>query len=150
MNAANLLYLTGVPGTACLLIPKKEDSTVHVYSVNYEQAKAEAKAPKVEMVKRGEDLMAKVAGQIKAFKIKKLAADIGLTRLWLVGNKVRDLDEAAFLQRETPGLPILGFLSADMAVQEADRLGIAVYDHVAALKTSAQNMALALAAQITE
>ena len=75
MNSANLLYLTGVPGTACLLIPKKEDSTVHVYSVNYEQAKAEAKAPKVEMVKRGEDLMAKVAGQIKAFKIKKLAAD---------------------------------------------------------------------------
>ena len=85
-----------------------------------------------------------------AAQIKKLAADIGLTRLWLVGNKVRDLDEAAFLQRETPGLPILGFLSADMAVQEADRLGIAVYDHVEALKISAQNMALALAAQITE
>ena len=75
MNASNLLYLTGVPGTACLLIPKKGNSTLHVYSVNYEQAKAEAKTPKVEMVKRGEDMMAKVVGQTKAFKIKKLAAD---------------------------------------------------------------------------
>lgn len=75
MNAANLLYLTGVPGTACLLIPKKGNSILHVYSVNYEQAKAEAKTPKVEKVKRGEDLMAKVAGQVKALKIKKLAAD---------------------------------------------------------------------------
>jgi CO dehydrogenase maturation factor len=76
-----------------------------------------------------------------AAQIKKLAADIGLTRLWLVGNKVRNDSEAAFLQEETPGLPVLGFLSADLAVQEADRLGIAVYDYVPALKSAAQKMA---------
>src|SRR5512134_637166 len=69
-----------------------------------------------------------------ASQIKKLANDIGLTRLWLVGNKVRDDEERAFLAAETPGIPILGTLTADLAVQEADRKGIAVYDHVPALR----------------
>ena len=76
-----------------------------------------------------------------AAQIKRLAADIGLTRLWLVGNKVRNEDEAAFLQAETPGLPVLGILPADLAVQEADRLGVAVYDYVPALKKAASEMA---------
>jgi CO dehydrogenase maturation factor len=81
-----------------------------------------------------------------AIQIKTLAEHIGLNRLWLVGNKVRNDDEAAFLEAETPGLPVLGFLPADMAVQEADRLGIPVYDHVPALRQSAGQMAERLAA----
>ena len=76
-----------------------------------------------------------------ASQIKSLAQDIGLRRLWLVGNKVRDQAEAAFLAAETPGLPLLGILPADLAVQEADRLGLAVYDHVPALRQAAVNMA---------
>lgn len=83
-----------------------------------------------------------------AAQIKKLAADIGLTRLWLVGNKVRDEEEAAFLAAETPGLPLLGTLPADLAVQEADRRGIAVYDFVPALRQSAERMAATLSAEI--
>ncbi len=75
-----------------------------------------------------------------AAQIKKLATDVGLTRLWLVGNKVRDDEEAAFLKAETPDIPVLGFLSADMAVQEADRRGIAVYDHVPALRQAAEKI----------
>lgn len=69
-----------------------------------------------------------------AAQIKKLANDIKLNRLYLVGNKVRNEDEAKFLETETPGMPVLGFLPADLKVQEADRLGIPVYDHVPALK----------------
>jgi len=83
-----------------------------------------------------------------AAQIKKLAADIGLTRLWLVGNKVRDEEEAAFLAAETPGLPLLGTLPADLAVQEADRRGLAVYDFVPALRQSAERMAATLSAEI--
>ncbi|MCX6038526.1 MAG: carbon monoxide dehydrogenase, partial [Chloroflexi bacterium] len=75
---------------------------------------------------------------------KKLANDIGLTRLYLVGNKVRNYDEAAFLKTEMPGLPLLGFLPADLKVQEADRLGIPVYDHVPELKKSTEEMATKL------
>ena len=79
-----------------------------------------------------------------AEQIKKLANDIGLRRLWLVGNKVRNPEEEAFLRTETPGLPVLGILPADLAVQEADRLGIAVYDYVPALREAAKNMIIGL------
>lgn len=79
-----------------------------------------------------------------AAQIKKLANDIGLTRLWLVGNKVRGENEVEFLKAEFPDLPLLGVLPVDPAVQEADRLGLAVYDHVPALRRSAQEMARAL------
>lgn len=75
-----------------------------------------------------------------AAQIKKLANDIGLTRLWLVGNKVRNSEEAEFLRQETPGLPLLGIMPADLSVQEADRLGIPVYDHSPVLRLAAQEM----------
>lgn len=71
-----------------------------------------------------------------AVQIKKLAQDIGLTRLWLVGNKVQNEEEAAFLRDQSP-VPLLGILPSNTAVQEADRLGIAVYDHVPALRQAA-------------
>lgn len=76
-----------------------------------------------------------------AEQIKKLAQDIGLTRLWLVGNKVRNQEEADFLHKETPGLPVLGLLPADLQVQEADRKGLAVYDYVPALRAESLRMA---------
>ena len=82
----------------------------------------------------------------EALDVKKLAADIGLKRLWIVGNKVRNHDEAEFMQAEAAamGLPLLGWLPADLGVQEADRLGIPVYDHVPALRQAAENMAQTL------
>jgi len=75
-----------------------------------------------------------------ARQIKKLANDIGLDRLWLVGNKIRNEDEAAFLNTAALGIPILGMLPVDLRVQEADRLGIPVYDHVPDLKEAAEKM----------
>jgi CO dehydrogenase maturation factor len=83
-----------------------------------------------------------------AAQIKALANDIGLTRLWLVGNKVRNDDEADFLRAETPGIPLLGLLPADLAVQEADRLGLPVYDHVPALREVGEQIATDLEAAI--
>ena len=74
-NEANLLYFTGFQGAFSLLIPKKGQSTIYVYNVNYEQAKAEGKGFKIEQVKRNENLMKKVATQFEAFKIRKLAVD---------------------------------------------------------------------------
>lgn len=85
-----------------------------------------------------------------AKQIKKLAHDIGLDRLWLVGNKVRNQDESDFLAAESPGIPVLGFLSADLGVQEADRLGIPVYDHVPSLKVSAEEMAEKLSNELAD
>lgn len=83
-----------------------------------------------------------------AAQIKKLANDIGLTRLWLVGNKVRNEQDAEFLRTSTPGIPVLGLLPADLLVQEADRTGIAVYDYVPALKEETWQIANGLVQMI--
>ncbi|HEY5730971.1 MAG TPA: carbon monoxide dehydrogenase accessory protein CooC [Anaerolineales bacterium] len=72
-----------------------------------------------------------------AAQIKKLANDIGLQRLYLVANKVRNNEEANFLENETPDIPFIGYLPADMKVQEADRLGVPVYNHVESLRLAA-------------
>jgi CO dehydrogenase maturation factor len=69
-----------------------------------------------------------------AAQIKKLANDIGLMRLYLIGNKVRNAEEEKFLQENTPEIPLIGILPADLKVQEADRLGVPVYDYVESLK----------------
>jgi CO dehydrogenase maturation factor len=76
-----------------------------------------------------------------AAQIKTLASGIGIKRLGLVGNKIRGAEEAAFLESETPGLPVLGILPADQAVLEADRLGVPVYDHVPALRQAVEALA---------
>lgn len=75
-----------------------------------------------------------------AAQIKKLAEDIGLQRLWLVGNKVQNDGEHEFLETQSPGLPLLGALPADRGVQTADRLGEAVTDHAPALRRAAMGM----------
>jgi CO dehydrogenase maturation factor len=85
-----------------------------------------------------------------AAQIKKLANDIGLSRLWLVGNKVREENEVQFLRDETPGIPFLGYLPADLTVQEADRLGQAVYDYVPPLREAAVEIANKLLAEIEQ
>jgi CO dehydrogenase maturation factor len=79
-----------------------------------------------------------------AGQIKKLAADLGLTRLWLVGNKVRDAQDAEFLTNGSPGIPVLGTLPHALDVQDADRRGIPVYDHVVALRQAAEQIAQTL------
>ncbi len=118
-NEAHMLYFAGFPGAASLLIPKNDESIIYVYSVNYEQAKAEGKGFRVEIVKRGEKLSTKIAAQIEAFKIKKLAFDMlsyeshrslakecrGVTRLKAENNlvwelrKVKDEKELALMQK---------------------------------------------------
>lgn len=85
-----------------------------------------------------------------AAQIKKLAEDIRLKRLYLVGNKVRNVEEEAFLINESPGLPVLGFLPADLGVQEADRLGVPVYQHVPSLRAAAEKIAAELARKAKE
>ncbi|MAT99851.1 MAG: carbon monoxide dehydrogenase [Anaerolineaceae bacterium] len=75
-----------------------------------------------------------------AVQIQQLAQGIGLTRLWLVGNKVRNEDDASFLQGNHLQIPLLGLIPMNDGVAEADRLGTAVYDTVPALKEESNRM----------
>jgi CO dehydrogenase maturation factor len=80
-------------------------------------------------------------------QIRKLAADIGIRRVYLVGNRVRTPDEAAYIAAHADGLPVLGYLPYAPEAQAADREGAAAYDRVPALVEAARGIAAALAAQ---
>jgi Xaa-Pro aminopeptidase len=74
-NNVNMLYFLGFPGTTALLVPLEGECTVYVYGVNYEQAKAQGKGFKVELVKADENLLAKIAKQAADCKVRRLAVD---------------------------------------------------------------------------
>lgn len=63
-----------------------------------------------------------------AEQIKRLASDIKVDNIYIVGSKVRDEQDAAFIEQNSPGLPVLGHLPADDRVIEADRQGVAVFE----------------------
>jgi len=73
-------------------------------------------------------------------QIASLAGDIGVTRLWLVGNKVRDDADAAFLEGSVSGMSLLGTLRADPAMRDADRAGVAVWDHLPGIRGDVEEM----------
>jgi Xaa-Pro dipeptidase len=81
-NHANLTYLTGISGASALLIPQDGEKTVYVYGVNYAHAKAELSGFTVELVKQGEDLLAKIAKHAREVKIEKLAVDALNVESW--------------------------------------------------------------------
>jgi CO dehydrogenase maturation factor len=76
-----------------------------------------------------------------AKQIKALAQDLGLDRIYLIGNKVQGEDDELFIARESPGLPVIGYLPADSGVRAADRTGKSVYDQVDDLQVAANKIA---------
>ncbi|MFQ5858969.1 MAG: AAA family ATPase [Anaerolineae bacterium] len=63
-----------------------------------------------------------------ARQIKMLAADIGVQRVYLVGNKTRDAADEQFITENSPGLPFLGCFPVSPHVITADRTGQALYE----------------------
>jgi len=76
-----------------------------------------------------------------AKQIQRLAEDIGLKRLWLVGNRIRNQEDVNFIEREAGDLPLLGWLPDDPAVIEADQQGASVYALVPSLREAAGRIA---------
>ena len=70
--------------------------------------------------------------------IQALAQDIGVPRLYLVGNKVRDERDRQFIREHGPTLAVLGFLSHSPEAIEADRNGVPVFDIAPRLVREAQ------------
>lgn len=61
--------------------------------------------------------------------IHRLAADIGVKRCYVVGNKVRTEADRDYIRRQLPAdLPVIGFLSANPHAVEADIHGEAIFD----------------------
>jgi CO dehydrogenase maturation factor len=63
-----------------------------------------------------------------AQQVRRLARDLGLAKVAVVGNKIRGPEDEAFLRQHLPDLPILGFLPFDARVIEADLSGKPPYE----------------------
>jgi CO dehydrogenase maturation factor len=61
-----------------------------------------------------------------ALRVKKLAGDLGIKKLAVVGNKVHGVDEEAYIRKGTEGLEILGVIPYDKGLVEAQMQGLPV------------------------
>jgi len=69
-----------------------------------------------------------------AINIKKLASEIRLDKVSIIGNKIRSSRDEEFLKSNMPDFEFLGFLKYDDALIEADLKGISPYDTVTDVK----------------
>ncbi|MFC1860230.1 AAA family ATPase, partial [Chloroflexota bacterium] len=75
-----------------------------------------------------------------AYTITKLAKDIGLQNIAIVGNKVRSQTEREFLTSSLPGLEFLGFIPYDQAIVEADLADLPLLDASQPIITEVRNI----------
>ena len=60
--------------------------------------------------------------------IFQLAKDIGVLKVRVVANKVRDENDKEFIRSRIPAEDLLGFMSYNADVIDADRRGLSPYD----------------------
>jgi CO dehydrogenase maturation factor len=72
--------------------------------------------------------------------IRRLAAEIQLNQIFIVGNKVRSAKDEEFLRKHLEGFDILGFLPYADDLIEADLRGASPYDVESAAKTQVREM----------
>jgi CO dehydrogenase maturation factor len=78
--------------------------------------------------------------------VRQLAGDLGLHQVAVVGNKIRREADEAFLRKNLPDLPFLGFIPFDEKIIEADLKGIPPYEAVPELLEVAATIAGKLSA----
>ena len=80
-----------------------------------------------------------------AERIRQLAEDIGINRVYAVGNKVRGESDWVFIQSSSP-VPVLGYLSANPELTEADLQGVGIFDAAPGAVEEARRIVAALEA----
>ncbi|HBL23754.1 MAG TPA: carbon monoxide dehydrogenase [Deltaproteobacteria bacterium] len=63
-----------------------------------------------------------------ARQVRKLADDIGIRNVYIVGNKITGPEDEALVRGNLEGFPLLGFLSHNEKIIEADKRGVSPYD----------------------
>ncbi|PLX40800.1 MAG: carbon monoxide dehydrogenase [Deltaproteobacteria bacterium] len=63
-----------------------------------------------------------------AHQIKRLAADLGVEKIFVVGNKVVDDGDRKLIEDGVAPMQLLGFMEQSEDIREADRKGVSAYD----------------------
>lgn len=72
-----------------------------------------------------------------AHQIRRLAADLGVEKIFVVGNKIVDEADKTIVEEGVAPMPVLGHLPQSEAIREADRKGVSAYDLDAGLRAAA-------------
>ncbi len=70
-----------------------------------------------------------------ALNIARMGRDVGVQRLGVVLNKITDQAQVEVIQSKLPGIPVLGVLSYNGAIQQAELVGKSVFATDSALIT---------------
>jgi CO dehydrogenase maturation factor len=60
--------------------------------------------------------------------VKRLCADLGLKKVYVVGNKIRSEADKEFIAQNVDGLPVLGNIPYADSIVDSDRLGVSVFE----------------------
>lgn len=72
--------------------------------------------------------------------IRRLAGDIGISKLVIVGNKIRSGNDESFLKENLPGFDFIGFIPFNTKIVEADLEGRPPYEKDHGALEAARNM----------
>jgi len=75
-----------------------------------------------------------------AHRVDKLAKDIGLQNVAVVGNKIRSQSEEEFIVSGLPGFEFLGFIPYDQALVEADLANLSLLDSSQQITSEVKNI----------
>jgi CO dehydrogenase maturation factor len=63
-----------------------------------------------------------------AYQVRKLSQDLGIKNLYIVGNKIMDESDDILIQKNLEGFTVLGFMSYNEKIIEADKQGVSPFD----------------------
>ena len=75
-----------------------------------------------------------------ARQVKELAGDLGIKRVYVVANKVTNEADIAMVREHLPEIPLLGVMSYNEKVIEADKLGVSPYDIDPTIRTEVEEI----------
>jgi len=85
-----------------------------------------------------------------ASQVKKLSQDIGIKRVYVVGNKVTDGKDLQFMRQHLSDLTFIGKMGFNEKIIEADRKGISPYDIDAHIIAEVEEIINALKKEMAE
>ena len=72
--------------------------------------------------------------------IRRLAADLWIHKVYVVGNKIRNEQDESFIRESLPGDEVIGLLPFSQKAIESDMRGMAIFDADQALLAEAQRI----------
>ncbi len=75
-----------------------------------------------------------------ARQVKTLAADLGIKRVYVVANKVASDADLAMVREHLADIPLLGSMSYNEKVLEADKMGVSPYDTDPAIRAEVEKI----------